>query len=509
MTFRQADWNEPLIFEISKAGKIGYLISLTEDEQKYAETARKLIPQSLIRTNLPLLPEVSEVETVRHYTRLSQQNYGVDLGIYPLGSCTMKYNPKICEIVGSSPKLADLHPNQDERYAQGILRILYELSTFLAEITGMQKISLNPAAGAHGEFCGALVMRAFHKSRGEIGKRTEMIVPDSAHGTNPASAAMAGFKVVVVPSDEEGCVDMEALKSAVSEKTAGIMITNPNTLGLFEKRIVELAEIVHDAGGLLYYDGANLNAILGKTRPGDMGFDIAHINIHKTFATPHGGGGPGAGPVGVTRELERFLPIPTVEFDGSRYRLDYNRPDSIGKIRGFLGNISILVRAYAYILSLGPDGLEEVAELSVLNANYLAHKVLRSGKYDMPFGSKSPRKHEAVLSAEKIRKDTGVRALDIAKRLLDFGLHAPTIYFPLIVPESLMIEPTETESKENLDRYAEALLQIADEAYSKPELVLKAPQNCTVRRVDDVAASHPRTLCVSWKTCRLRSESKD
>ncbi len=507
--FRQADWNEPLIFEISKKGKIGHTISLTEDEQKYAATARALIPESLLRTDPPLLPEVSEVETERHYTRLSQQNYGVDLGMYPLGSCTMKYNPKICEVVGSSPKIANIHPNQDERHVQGILRILYELSTFLAEITGMQRVSLNPAAGAHGELCGALVMRAFHKSRGEIGKRTEMIVPDSAHGTNPSSAAMAGFRVVVVPSDEEGCVNMEALKSVVSEKTAGIMITNPNTLGLFEKHITEIAKIIHDSGGLLYYDGANLNAILGKTRPGDMGFDIAHINIHKTFGTPHGGGGPGAGPVGVTRELERFLPVPTVEFDGSQYHLDYNRPDSIGKIRGFLGNVSILLRAYAYILLLGSDGLEEVAELSVLNANYLAHRVLRSGKYVMPFDAKRPRKHEVVLSAEKISKETGVRALDIAKRLLDFGLHAPTIYFPTIVPESLMIEPTETESKENLDEYAETLLQIADEAYSKPEQVLKAPQNCTVRRVDDVAASHPRTLCVSWKTCRRRSESAD
>jgi glycine dehydrogenase subunit 2 len=380
------------------------------------------------------------------------------------------------------------------------------LSTYLAEITGMQKISLNPAAGAQGELCGALVMRAYHKSNGELDKRTEMIVPDSAHGTNPASAAMAGFKVVVVPSDKDGCVNLEALKSAVNSKTAGIMITNPNTLGLFEKQVTQIADIIHDAGGLLYYDGANLNAIMGKARPGDMGFDIAHINIHKTFGTPHGGGGPGSGPIGVTETLAKYLPVPTVEFDGKKYFLNFDRPESIGKVRGYIGNVAVLLRAYAYILSLGAEGLQEAAELSVLNANYLARKATSTGKLTLPFDSTRPRKHEAVLSAEKIAKETGVRALDIAKRLLDFGLHAPTIYFPMIVQEALMIEPTETESKESLDRYAQALLQIADEAYSQPNIVQRAPQNSTVSRVDEVAASHPRTLCISWRTCRLRSQ---
>lgn len=504
MTFNQANWNEPLIFEISRPGKLGHLIDLTDEERRHAEAGKNAIPKSLLRTDPPLLPEVSELETVRHYTRLSQQNYSVDVGMYPLGSCTMKYNPKICEVISASPKIAELHPSQDERHTQGILRILYELSTYLAEITGMEKISLNPAAGAQGELCGALMIRAFHKSNGELDKRTEMIVPDSAHGTNPASAAMAGFKVVVIPSDEDGCVDLEALRSAVTDKTAGIMITNPNTLGIFEKQITQIAEIVHEAGGLLYYDGANLNAILGKARPGDMGFDIAHINIHKTFGTPHGGGGPGAGPIGVTEKLAKYLPVPTVEFNGNRYFLDHDRPESIGKVRGFFGNVAVLLRAYAYILSLGAEGLEEVAELSVLNANYLAKKATSTGRFTLPFDSSKPRKHEIVLSAEKISKETGVRALDIAKRLLDFGLHPPTVYFPMIVSEALMIEPTETESKESLDRYAEALLQIAEEAYSQPDSVLKAPHNTTVGRIDEVAASHPKTLCVSWRTCRLR-----
>jgi len=331
-----------------------------------------------------------------------------------------------------------------------------------------------------------------------------MIVPDSSHGTNPASATMAGFKVVVVPSDGEGCIDVEALKNVVSDRTAGIMITNPNTLGIFEKRVLEIAEIVHEAGGLLYYDGANLNAILGKTRPLEMGFDITHINIHKTFGTPHGGGGPGAGPVGVTEELAKFLPVPTIEFDGKSYYLDHNRPKSIGKVRSFLGNVSVLLRAYAYILLLGAEGLEEIAEIAVLNANYLARKVLASGQYHMPFDSKKVRKHEIVISTEKITTDTGIRALDISKRLLDFGVHAPTMYFPLIVKEAMMIEPTEAESIDALDRYADILAKVANEAYLQPELLKNAPQNTTVGRVDDVAASHPKTMCLTWKMYRNR-----
>jgi len=501
MTFNQANWNESLIFELSRKGKVGHLPPrLTEEEDTALKDAMATLPSDIMRKTPLELPEVSEVEVVRHFTRLSQQNYGVDLGTYPLGSCTMKYNPKICEVISSSTKLTNLHPLQHTSLTQGILRILYELSDFLAETTGMSKISLQPSAGAQGELCGALIIRAAHKEHGELDRRTEMIVPDSSHGTNPASAAMAGFKVVVVPSDSEGCVDLEALKSVVSNKTAGMMITNPNTLGIFEKKILEVAEIVHDSGGLLYYDGANLNAILGKTRPKEMGFDVTHINIHKTFGTPHGGGGPGSGPVGVTEALAKFLPTPTIEFDGKNYYLDYNRPKSIGKMRSFFGNISVLLRAYAYILMLGAEGLEEVAETSVLNANYLAKRILSSGRYEMPFDSKKARKHEIVISTEKIAADTGVRALDIGKRLLDYGVHAPTVYFPLIVNEAMMIEPTETESIEDLDRYAEILLKIAEEAYREPKLLLEAPHNTTVRRIDDVAASHPKTMCLAWKS---------
>jgi len=508
LTFKQASWNEPLIFELSKKGKIGQTAPRLAEEERFAlSEAMKSLPEDILRKTWLNLPEVSEVEVVRHFTRLSQENYGVDLGTYPLGSCTMKYNPKICEILASSPKLKNLHPSQNMSLTQGILRILYELSEFLAEITGMFKFSLQPSAGAQGELCGALIIRAAHRERNELDKRTEMIVPDSSHGTNPASAAMASFKVVVVPSDSEGCIDVEALKKVVGDKTAGMMITNPNTLGIFEKRILEVAEIVHEAGGLLYYDGANLNAILGKTRPQEMGFDITHINIHKTFGTPHGGGGPGAGPVGVTQELAKFLPIPTIEFDGQNYHLDYNRPKSIGRLRAFHGNISVLLRAYAYILLLGADGLEEIAEISVLNANYLARKVLASGRYQMPFDSKKVRKHEIVVSTEKITAETGIRALDISKRLLDFGVHAPTMYFPLIVREAMMIEPTETESIEALDRYADILTKIAEEAYRQPDILMEAPQNTTVGRVDDVAASHPKTMCLTWRMYRSKQST--
>ncbi len=500
MTFKQANWNEPSIFELSREGKVGHAISrLTEEEKIVLTMAMKSFPKEVLRETAPKLPEVSEVEVVRHFTRLSQENYGVDLGTYPLGSCTMKYNPKICEILAGSPKVKYLHPLQNACLTQGILRILFELSEFLAEITGMSKVSLLPAAGAQGELCGALIIRAAHRDRGEVDKRTEMIVPDSSHGTNPASAAMAGFRVIVVPSDDEGCIDVEALENIVSDRTAGMMITNPNTLGIFERRILEVAEIVHDAGGLLYYDGANLNAILGKTRPKEMGFDVTHVNIHKTFGTPHGGGGPGAGPVGVTQELAKFLPVPTIEFDGKKYYLDYDRPQSIGKVGSFFGNVSVLLRAYAYVLLLGADGLEEVAETSVMNANYLARKVLTSGRYQMPYVSKKPRKHEIVISAEKISTETGIRALDISKRLLDFGVHAPTMYFPLIVKEAMMIEPTETESLESLDRYAQILEGVAEEAYQQPDLLREAPHNTTVGRVDDVAASHPKTMCLSWR----------
>jgi glycine dehydrogenase subunit 2 len=498
--YRQAFWDEKVIFELGRAGRRGH--ALPELDQAIQATVGKvetLIPKNMQRKAKPRLPELSEAEVVRHFIRLSEMNYGVDSGFYPLGSCTMKYNPKINEQLASSPKLAMLNPYQDESTVQGILEILYRLERWLAEITGTHKVCLHPAAGAHGELLGTLLIRAFHKLKGECEKRTEIIVPDSAHGTNPASAAMAGFNVVVVPSDDEGCVSLGALKAAVSERTAGLMLTNPNTLGIFEKNIDEIARIVHEAGGLLYYDGANLNPLLCKVRPGDMGFDIVHINIHKTFSTPHGGGGPGAGPVGVTEELSKFLPVPRIISDGKSYRFDYNAPHSIGKIKSFYGNIAVLLRAYAYILSMGREGLKEAAEISVLNANYLLKKLKEIKGLTLPYDSSRLRKHECVFSAKPLKNETGISALNIAKRLLDYGFHSPTIYFPLIVEEALMIEPTESYEKEEIDRFVEAMRSICQEAYTNPEIILKAPHNTAVSRLDEVKASHPKTMTLSWR----------
>ena len=508
--FKQARWDEPTIFEMGRPGSRGYTLPKLEKEIVEAvKSPEEIIPEKMRRKNAPKLPELSEVEVVRHFTRLSQMNYGVDSGLYPLGSCTMKYNPKVNEVLARHKGIAWIHPYQDESTVQGILEILYRLSRWLAEITGTNEVCLQPSAGAHGELLGTLIMRAYHKLNGELEERREIIVPDSAHGTNPASAAMAGFEVVVVPSDENGCVDIEALKSAVSKRTAGLMLTNPNTLGIFERNIEEIADIVHEAGGLLYYDGANLNAILGKVRPGDMGFDIVHVNIHKTFGTPHGGGGPGAGPIGVSEELEKFLPVPRIAFDGKRYYLDYNKPYSIGKIRSFYGNVAVLLKAYAYILSLGVEGLEEVAEVSVLNANYIAKKLAKIRGFNLPFNEKTPRKHECVFSAKQLKNETGVQALNVAKRLLDYGLHAPTMYFPLIVEEALMIEPTESFEKEELDKFIEALKKISEEAYSQPEKVLNAPYNTSVGRVDEVRASHPRTMALSWRMYLKRKSQEE
>ncbi|MCS7124972.1 MAG: aminomethyl-transferring glycine dehydrogenase subunit GcvPB [Candidatus Bathyarchaeota archaeon] len=498
--FRQSSWDEPVIFTLGRPGRRGHILPEVEETVKeVVGDLGGLIPENMRRKNPPKLPELSEPEVVRHFIRLSEMNYGVDSGLYPLGSCTMKYNPKINEELADSPKLGMLHPYQDERTVQGVLEILYRLERWLAEITGMAEVCLQPAAGAHGEFLGALLMRAYHNHNGELSQRRDMLIPDSAHGTNPASAAMAGFNVVVIPTGEDGCVDVEALKAAVSEKTAGLMLTNPNTLGIFEKNIDEIAKIVHEAGGLLYYDGANLNPILCKVRPGDMGFDIVHINIHKTFGTPHGGGGPGAGPVGVKEELAKFLPVPRIVFDGKRYRLDYERPHSIGKIRSFYGNVAVLLKAYIYILSLGFEGLREVAEVSVLNANYVLHKLRGVEGLTLPYGEKTPRKHECVFSAKPLKTKTGVSALNIAKRLLDYGVHAPTIYFPLIVEEALMIEPTETFEKEELDRFVEAVRKICSEAQTSPEKVLKAPYNTAVQRLNEVKASHPQNMTLSWR----------
>ncbi len=506
--FKQASWNESVIFEMGRSGRRGYVVPEVEEEiQRAIGDAKAILPEKLQRKKAPRLPELSEVEVLRHFVRLSQMNYCVDLGFYPLGSCTMKYNPKLNDLLAASTAIANIHPYQDLRTVQGILEILYKLSQWLAEITGTYEVSLQPAAGAHGEFLGALIMRAYHKSNHQLEDRTELLVPDSAHGTNPASGNMAGFKVVVVPSDESGCVNLEALKTIVSKRTAGLMLTNPNTLGIFEKDIEEIAKLIHEAGGLLYYDGANLNAILGKVRPGDMGFDVVHINIHKTFATPHGGGGPGAGPIGVSEELEKFLPVPRIAFDGKDYYLDYNRPQSVGKIRCFYGNVAVLLRAFAYIMSLGVEGLEEIAEISVLNANYVLKKLKGIPGIELPYAKERPRKHECVFSAGKMRKECGVQALNVSKRLLDYGLHAPTTNFPLIVDEALMIEPTESYEKEELDRFIETMRKISKEAYTNPKTVLEAPQNTAITRLDEAKASHPKTMTLSWRMHLKRTET--
>jgi glycine dehydrogenase subunit 2 len=498
--YRQATWEEPVIFRLGCRGRIGHIVPEAEDEVRQAVgDVNDLVPENMRRTSQLGLPELSEVEVVRHFVRLSQMNFGVDSGLYPLGSCTMKYNPKINEFLASLPSLGMTHPLQDESTVQGTLEILYELERWLSEITGTYEVCLQPAAGAQGEFLGTLLMHACLKQNGECEERTDVIVPDSAHGTNPASASMAGFNVVFVPSGVDGCIDLEALKSVTSEKTAGLMLTNPNTLGIFEKDIEEIAKIIHEAGGLLYYDGANLNPLLGEVRPGDMGFDVVHINIHKTFATPHGGGGPGAGPVGVSKDLAPFLPVPRIVFDGERYMLDYNRPKSIGKLRSFHGNIAVLLRAYAYIMSMGLEGLREAAHVSVLNANYVMKKLRNVKGLTVPYDSERPRKHECVLSAKRLKNETGVSALHLAKRLLDFGLHAPTIYFPLIVDEALMIEPTESFEKEEIDRFVLTLTGICEEAYTNPENILTAPHNTAVSRLDEVKASHPKTMALSWR----------
>ncbi len=502
--FRQTRWSEPTIFEIGSHGRRGYSLPALDRGLRLIFDVQGFIPEHLKRKGESDLPELSEVEVARHFTRLSQMNFGVNNGFYPLGSCTMKYNPKINDSIAASDKVRWIHPCQPEDTMQGTLEIMYKLALWLAEITGTSKVSLQPAAGAHGELTGTLIIRAYHKRHGEIAHRDEIVVPDAAHGTNPASASMAGFKVIVVPTSEDGCIEIESLKEAVSSRTAGLMLTNPNTLGIFEKEILEIEKIVHEAGGLLYYDGANLNAILGKTRPGDMGFDIVHLNLHKTFSTPHGGGGPGAGPVGVKERLEEFLPVPLVEFNGARYHLNYEVPHTIGKVRAFYGNFEVLVRAFVYILMMGADGLEKASEIAVLNANYLTHNLLKIRGFDIPYGRDKPKKHEFVLSCSRLESETGVSAKNVAKRLLDYGVHAPTVYFPPIVKEALMIEPTESEPIEELDKFAEALTSISNEAYTNPKAVLEAPHNTSLRLVDEVKASHPKTMCLSWKMYKKR-----
>ena len=478
MMYRSAIYDEPLLNEI------------TSNKSKKTKPLN-LIPNGLQKKEKINIPNLDETQIVRHFHHLSQMNYGVDSGFYPLGSCTMKYNPKICEDIVSWDNFAGTHPYQDEFTIQGNLQVMYELEQMLCEIAGMDYFSLQPAAGAHGEFLGMLIARAYHEFNDDA-QRNEVILPDTAHGTNPASASMAGYKLTEVPSRNDGTVDLDILEKTLSENTACFMLTNPNTLGIFESEILEISKMVHDAGSLLYYDGANMNAIMSKARPGDMGFDIVHLNLHKTFATPHGGGGPGSGPVGVKSKLEKFLPVPRITKNKDSYSLEYDLSNSIGKIKGGYGNFSVLLKAYIYILMMGKDGLKESSEIAVLNSNYMKKKILDSGKYDMPH--KNIRKHEFVLSCEKLKNTKEITAKDVAKRLLDYGLHPPTIYFPLIVKEALMIEPTESESKNDLDKYIDALVKIADE---KGEIVKNAPNNTPIQRVDEVSATKNPVL--TWK----------
>jgi len=489
---------DKLIFEISREGRRGYTIPKCRIDSIEVDSK---IPSELLRETPLDLPEVSEPQIARHYTLVSQKNFSIDTGFYPLGSCTMKYNPKINEDMAALSGFANLHPAQDASQTQGALELMYDLSSMLCEIGGMDAFTLQPAAGAHGELTGLMIIKAYHAKRGDI-KRTKIIVPDSAHGTNPASAHFAGFETVEIKSTKEGFIDLDKLKLALNEETAGLMLTNPSTLGLFETDIVEIAKLVHESGGLLYYDGANLNAIMGKTRPGDMGFDVVHYNLHKTFSTPHGGGGPGAGPVGVKSFLKSFLPIPIVTKSENSYYLDYNIQDTIGKIKGYYGNFGILVRAYTYILSMGNEGLEHASEMAVLNANYLQFKL--KDYYHLPVDKIC--KHEFILSGLK-GGITQCSTLDVAKRLLDYGYHPPTIYFPLIVPNAMMIEPTETESLETLNAFIEVMIKIAQEAESTPELLKNAPTKTIIRRVDEVKAA--RTPVLTWLKMKNQTWQKE
>ncbi|ANQ53111.1 glycine dehydrogenase [Thermosipho sp. 1063] len=467
------------IFEMSKKGRIAFKIPNNNIKDYEFD-----FPEHLLRKTSPRLPQVSELDVVRHYTNLAAKNYSVDVGFYPLGSCTMKYNPKINEKIANDEHFSMIHPFQPMETAQGALQLMYELKEMLCEISGMDDMTLVPSAGAHGELTGMLIARAYHLSRGDT-KRKKAIVPDSAHGTNPASARMAGFEVIEIKSGPDGRVDLNELKKQLDEEVAVLLLTNPNTLGLFEKDIIKIAEMVHEKGALLYYDGANLNAILGRTRPGDMGFDIVHLNLHKTFSTPHGMGGPGSGPVGVKKHLSKFLPVPEIIKENNTYKLNYSKPESIGFIRSFFGNFSVLVRTYTYIKTMGKEGLKKVGQMAVLNANYLRKKVSKI----MDIAYPGLCMHEFVSTCEKLTKETGVKALDIAKRLLDYGIHAPTMYFPLIVHEDFMIEPTETESKDTLDEFAKILGKIFEEAKQNPELVKNAPYTTPIRRLDEATAS--------------------
>ncbi len=478
-----------LIFEQSRSGR------RASAQSPLRRASAPDIPERFLRRTPASLPEVSEMQVVRHYTRLSQKNFSIDTHFYPLGSCTMKYNPRACNAMAMLPGFLARHPQAPDSHSQGFMACLYELQEMLKDVTGMHAVSLSPAAGAQGEFAGVAMIRAYHDARGDT-QRSEILVPDAAHGTNPASAVMCGYKVREIPTDESGDVDLEALRGALGPQTAGIMLTNPSTLGVFERRIEDIARLVHQAGGLLYYDGANLNAILGKVRPGDMGFDVIHMNLHKTFSTPHGGGGPGSGPVGVSERLAPYLPVPMVASDGSEYRwlTAEDCPASIGRLTAFAGNAGVLLRAYVYALLLGREGMVRVAEYSTLNANYLLKRLTQAG-----FEAAYPQRratHEFILTLKHQARQWGTNAMDFAKRLLDHGYHAPTTYFPLLVPECLLIEPTETEDQATLDGFVEALCRILEEAAQHPELLKGAPYDMPVRRLDDVRAA--RELDLRW-----------
>lgn len=483
--------SEKLIFELSSSGRRGYSLPELDIPSK---DIRDLMPQKLLKEEELQLPELSEVDVVRHFIRLSILNHHVDKGFYPLGSCTMKYNPKINEELAKLPGFLHLHPYQPEETVQGALKLMYDLGEYLKEIAGMDEISLQPAAGAQGELTGMLIARAYHEKMGNT--RSKIVIPDSAHGTNPASVVIAGYTSLQLSSNDKGLVDLNELKRVMTEEAAALMLTNPNTLGLFESQILEIEKIVHDAGALLYLDGANLNALMGITKPGDMGFDMVHFNLHKTFSTPHGGGGPGSGPVGVKKHLADFLTVPIIgKKDQDEYFLNYQRPDSTGKVQAFYGNFGVMVKAYAFIRSCGSTGLKKISENAIINANYLMESLKEH--YHLPYPG--PCQHEFVLSGIK-QKEAGVKTLDIAKRLLDYGLHAPTIYFPLIVAEALMIEPTESESKESLDEFIKAMIKIDREIKENPEVVKSAPHNTPVARLDEVKAA--KDLDVNWREAK-------
>lgn len=479
---------DKLIFEISKSDRVGYFLSDTEFSN---EDYKNHFKEDTLRSTELNFPEVNETEVVRHYTSLSNLNYGVDTGFYPLGSCTMKYNPKINEEIAGNPKFSSLHPEQPVEDAQGTLEFMYDASKAFAEITGMDEISLQPAAGSHGELTGLMIIKAYHLKNGHAHKRN-IIVPDSAHGTNPASANVAGFNIVEIKSTKNGSVDVKALEDAIDENFAGLMLTNPSTLGLFERNIEGITKLVHDSGGLLYYDGANMNAIMSKVRPGDMGFDVIHLNLHKTFSTPHGGGGPGSGPIGVKSFLSEFLPKPVLTKKDDYFSLDYDRPNSIGKIKSYFGNIGIVLRAYTYVLHMGGDGLKKASEIAVLNANYMQKRLKEH--YYLPIDELC--KHEFVLSGN-FGLTHGINTIDIAKRLLDFGFHPPTIYFPLIIDSAMMIEPTETESLESMNTFIDALIEIRKEIDVNPDILHSAPNNTFISRIDEVAAA--RNLILKYE----------